>query len=55
MAGVNRAVGKQRRPPFTTPDAQNALPESPQDGRIRGGVRPGTIFIDETNNVYRVT
>src|SRR5688572_22265781 len=41
--GVNRAVGKQRQPPFTTPDAQNALPESPQDGRVRGGVRPGLV------------
>jgi hypothetical protein len=43
QGGLNRAVGKQRQPPFTTPDAQNALPESPQDGRIRGGVRPGQV------------
>ncbi|MDZ4779883.1 MAG: hypothetical protein SGJ19_06500 [Planctomycetia bacterium] len=43
QGGINRAVGKQRQPPYTTPDAQNAFPESPQDGRIRGGVRPGLV------------
>lgn len=43
QGGVNRALSKQRQPPYTTPDAQNAFPESPADGRLRGGVRPGLV------------
>src|SRR4051812_4541777 len=56
QAGLNRAVGKQRQPPYTTPDAQNVSPESAQDGRLRGGVRPGLVrtWLTSSNSPIRL-
>lgn len=40
-AGIDRALGYQRQPPYTTPDALNVRTESQSELRERGGSRPG--------------
>jgi hypothetical protein len=40
-AGIDRSMGYQRQPPYTTPDALNVRTESTTELRERGGSRPG--------------
>lgn len=42
LAGVDRRWSYQRQAPFSTPDCVNVLPFDPEQGRARGGSRPGT-------------
>lgn len=39
--GLNRRYAYNAQPPLTTPDALNVWPDSTQEGRQRGGSRPG--------------
>ena len=39
--GVHRRYSYQAQPPLTSPDALNVWPDSCQEGRQRGGSRPG--------------
>jgi len=41
VGGLNRRFAYQHQPPFTTPDCLNVWPDSPVEGRARGGSRPG--------------
>lgn len=47
--GLNRRFSYQAQPPLTTPDALNVWPDSAQEGRQRGGSRPGLGKSSETN------
>lgn len=48
VGGLNRRYGYQTQPPFTTADCLNVRPFDSQEGRERGGSRPGlaTVFND---------
>jgi len=39
--GVHKRAAYQNQPPYTTPDALNVRPDDVQEGRERGGTRPG--------------
>lgn len=41
--GVNRRRGFEMQPPYTTPVALNVFPDSQENGRERGGSRPGLV------------
>jgi hypothetical protein len=43
--GVVRELGRQRQAPYSCHDAANAIPPSPFDGRLCGGVRPGQMRV----------
>lgn len=46
VGGLHRRYGYQTQPPFTSADCLNVRPFDPQEGRERGGSRPGlaTVF-----------
>lgn len=48
LAGVDRSLGFQKQPPYTTPDALNVRARDQQDGRRIGATRPGLIKADPT-------
>lgn len=41
LGGLHRRFAYQKQPPYTTPDALNVRPDGRQEGRARGGSRPG--------------
>ena len=41
IAGLDKSLGYQRQPPYTTPDSLNVRPYDTMLGRNRGGSRPG--------------
>lgn len=43
VGGVDRSVGYQNQPPYTTPDCLNVRPRGPLRDRTRGGSRPGLV------------
>lgn len=51
LAGLDRRLGFQKQPPFTTPDCLNVRPVNAKDGRTRGGLRPGIVKHSQTQLV----
>ena len=49
LAGLDRRLGVQSQPPYTTPDACNVRPIDSLENRARGGSRPGLSRAYPTN------
>lgn len=56
VRGLNRAIGYQSQPPFTTPDALNVWPFDAGEERVRGGSRHGLrkAYFTDLGNAVRM-
>lgn len=56
FAGISKRFGTRGTPPFTTADAVNVRPDDNNEGRVRGGSRPGMLkkFAEQLGSGTRI-